>query len=210
MRRIALTGGIATGKSHVRAEFARLGIPTIDADVVARQVVAPGTSALQAIVERFGPGVLDSTAALERRRLAAIVFNDAEARRDLEAIVHPAVRAATDAWFASLDASRHPIAIADIPLLYETGREQDFDLVIVTACEPATQLHRVMSRDRLSEDEARKRLAAQLPTEDKARRADVVIRTDGSIEDTNRQVRDVAAQLGAGGRDNAGGRTSGG
>jgi len=196
MKRIALTGGIATGKSHVRADFERLGVPTVDADVLARQVVTPGSPALTAIVERFGPDILDGTRALDRRKLGAIVFADPAARRDLEHIVHPAVRGATDAWFASLDATRHPFAIADIPLLFETGRERDFDLTITTACDPATQLRRLMARDGLSEEEARQRLAAQMPTEEKVRRADYVIRTDGTAEETNRQVRDVLNELG--------------
>jgi dephospho-CoA kinase len=198
IRRIALTGGIATGKSHVRAEFEALGVPAIDADVLARQAVEPGTPGFDAVVARFGPGVL-AGGRLDRRRLASVVFADAEARRDLEAIVHPIVRAAADAWFDALDPARHPFAIADIPLLYETGRERDFAAVIVTACEPATQLRRVMARDGATEAEARARIAAQLPIEEKIRRADYVIRTDGTVEETRDQVRDVHARLVAGG-----------
>lgn len=195
MKRIALTGGIATGKSHVRAELERLGVPTIDADRVARDVVAPGAPALAAIVERFGPQVLDASGALDRKALGAIVFADPAARRDLEQIVHPAVRLAIDAWFASLDSTRHASAVADIPLLYETGRERDFDMVIVTDCDPDTQLRRVMKRDSLSEAEARQRIASQLPAADKVRRADYVITTDGTIEETNQQVRTVLTEL---------------
>jgi len=191
MRRVALTGGIATGKSHVRAQFEKLGVPTIDADALARDVVAPGTPALAAIVSRFGPDVLDGHQALDRKKLAAIVFADPEARRDLEHIVHPAVRVATDAWFESLDPGAHALAIADIPLLYETGRERDFDVVITTACSRDTQIRRVMERDGISEREAGQRLEAQWPTEEKVRRADYVIRTDGTYEDTNRQVQSV-------------------
>jgi dephospho-CoA kinase len=193
-RRIALTGGIATGKSHVRAEFERLGVPTIDADVLAREAVAPGSPALAAIANRFGRDVIDSTGALDRRRLAALVFTDPVARRDLEAIVHPIVRARTDAWFETLE-PRHAFAIADIPLLYETGRERDFDEVIVTACDPETQVRRVMKRDSITEAEARQRIAVQLPTLEKARRADYMINTGGSVDETNRQVRDVLQQL---------------
>jgi dephospho-CoA kinase len=194
MKRIALTGGIATGKSHVRAEFERLGVPTIDSDVLAREVVTPGTPALAQIVSRFGAQVLDGGGALNRRTLASIVFPDPDARRDLERIVHPAVQKATSEWFAGLDA-RHPIALADIPLLYEVGREVDFDVVVATVCAPETQIRRLMTRDALDEREAAARLAAQLPAEEKARRADYVIRTDGTYEDTNRQVRAVFDQL---------------
>jgi len=194
VKRVALTGGIATGKSHVRQLFERLGVPTIDADTLARSVVAPGTPGLSAIAARFGPGILDATGALDRKALAAVVFADADARRDLEAIVHPPVAAATDAWFSSLDGARHGLAIADIPLLFETGRDGDFDSVVVTACDPDTQLQRVMARG-IGEEEARQRIAAQLPTAEKVRRADYVIRTDRSYDETEAQVRAVLATL---------------
>ena len=200
-RRVALTGGIATGKSHVRAEFEKLGVPAIDADVLAKQAVEPHTPGLAAVVARFGSEILDTSGALDRRKLAAVVFADAEARRDLEQIVHPFVRTAIDRWFESLDQAGHALAIADIPLLYETGRDRDFESVIVTACDPATQLRRVMDRG-ATEEEARRRIAAQLPIEEKVRRADYVIRTDGTIEETNDQVRRVYRALqraGAGG-----------
>jgi dephospho-CoA kinase len=194
-RRVALTGGIATGKSHVRAAFERLGVPTIDADVLAHAVVAPGTPGLAAVVARFGGGVLQGDGSLNRRALASIVFSAPAARRDLEAIIHPSVRQEIDRWFASLDASRHPFAIADIPLLYEGGREREFDAVIVAACDAETQVRRVMARDGATGDEARQRLQAQLPIDEKIRRADYVIRTDGTLADTDRQVRAVYEAL---------------
>jgi dephospho-CoA kinase len=197
-RRIALTGGIATGKSHVRAEFEQLGVPTIDADTLARDVVAVGTPGLQAVVSRFGQGVLDETGALDRRKLGSIVFSDPVARRDLEEIIHPAVRSAIDAWFYSLGDNAPGFAVADIPLLYESGRDREFDAVIVTACDPTTQLTRIMARDGITEAEARARVAAQLPIAEKTRRADYVIKTDGSFEETNLQVRDLLEQLGGG------------
>jgi dephospho-CoA kinase len=195
VRRVGLTGGIATGKSHVTHRFHQLGVPTIDADVLARQAVAPGSAGLGAVLERFGDEILTSTGALDRHKLASIVFADAAARRDLEAIIHPAVRRVTGEWFASLDPTRHPLAIADIPLLYEVNREGDFDAVIVVACDPQTQVKRVMERDGLSEAEARQRLAAQLPIEEKVERANYVIRTDGAFDDTDRQVKEVWQRL---------------
>jgi dephospho-CoA kinase len=198
VRRIALTGGIATGKSHVRARLEELGVPTIDSDVLAREAVAPGTPALEAIVTRFGPQILDERGALDRQKLGAVVFADPAARKALEAIVHPEVRRATERWFASLDPARHRFAIADIPLLYEVGRDRDFDAVIVVACAPETQLRRVMERDGLAEADARQRMAAQLPIEEKVRRADYVIRTDGTFADTDRQVRDLLGLLATG------------
>jgi dephospho-CoA kinase len=192
--RVGLTGGIATGKSHVRARFEALGVPTIDSDVLARDAVAPGSPGLRAVIDAFGPDVLDASGALDRRRLGEIVFADAEQRRALEAIIHPVVRAATDDWFDTLGADV-PLAIADIPLLYEVGRDRDLDVVIVTAVAPAVQAERIMARDGLTEAEAWKRIRAQMPVEEKAARADYVIRTDGSVEDTTRQVMAVFEAL---------------
>ena len=190
MKRVALTGGIATGKSHVRAEFERLGVPTIDADKLARDAVAEGSPGLKAVIDRFGFDVLDATGALDRRKLGSIVFQDPAARRDLEDIIHPAVRRAIDDWFESRRGRQPHVAIADIPLLFETHRQREFDAVIVTACDPSTQITRVMARG-VSEAEARARVAAQLPIEEKVGQADHVITTDGSFEETNRQVRGV-------------------
>jgi len=195
VRRVALTGGIATGKSHVRAQFEALGVPTIDADVLARKVVEPGSPGLAAVVERFGRDVLDATGALDRRHLGAIVFADPSARHDLEAIVHPAVQRATDEWFAALDPAARPFAIADIPLLFEVGRDRAFDTTIVVACDPETQVRRVTTRDGLTEAEARQRLAAQIPIDEKVRRADIVIWTNGPVEETSAHVREVYEQL---------------
>ena len=170
-------------------------MPTIDSDVLAHQAVAPGSAGLAAVVTRFGPNVLDAQGQLDRKRMAEIVFSEPPARKALEAIIHPEVQRETNAWFAALDPRRHPFAIADIPLLYEVDRDRDFDAVIVVACDPQTQLRRVMTRDGLSEAEARRRIHAQLPIEEKVRRADFVIQTDGSIEETNRQVDHLAGQL---------------
>ena len=195
VRRVALTGGIATGKSHVRARFEVFGVPTIDSDVLAHEAVAPRTAGLAAVVNRFGRDVLHSDGTLDREKLAHIVFADPDARKALEAIIHPEVRRATDGWFAALDADRHPYAIADIPLLYEVGRDRDFDAVIVVACDPETQARRVMKRDGVSETDARQRIAAQLPIAQKVRGADYVIRTDGTSEETNRQVSAVIERL---------------
>ena len=195
MIRVGLTGGIATGKSVVRAEIERLGVPTIDADVLARDVVAPGTPALAAILARFGTDVLDEHGELDRRKLGSIVFAEEEARRDLERIVHPAVRAAIDAWLRTMDRDGRDIAVAVIPLLYETGRERDFDAIVTTACSADEQLRRVMTRDSLSELQARQRIAAQLSTEEKVRRADFAIWTDGTYENTRRQIVETLERL---------------
>jgi dephospho-CoA kinase len=194
MVRLALTGGIATGKSGVLRLLQARAIPTTDSDVLAREVVAPGTAGLRAVVDRFGPGVLDQDGALNRRALAATVFANSKARSDLEAIVHPAVYSGIRRWLASLSPET-PLAVADIPLLFETGHEGDFDRVLVVACPPEEQLRRVMARDRASEAEARARLAAQWPIADKAARADDVIWTMGTHEETARQVDELVQKL---------------
>ena len=196
MIRVALTGGIATGKSHVLARFDARGVPTVDADRLAREAVEPGRPAWSALRTRFDPALFTPDGALDRRRVAALVFDDAAARADLEAIVHPHVRAAVDAWFASLAAAgAAPFGIADIPLLFETDRAGEFDRVIVTACDAAIQLARLARRDRLAPDAGRKRLAAQLPTAVKTARADFVVQTGGSFDDTERQVESIYRAL---------------
>lgn len=194
--RVALTGGIATGKSHVRARFEAMGVPTIDADVLSRQVVAPNSPGLNAVVHAFGVDVVLPSGALDRRKLGALVFADPAKRKALEDIIHPAVRRSTDEWFASLGPAV-PFAIADIPLLYETGRHKDFEAVIVAAAEPDEQVRRIIARDGLGEAEARQRIAAQLPIAEKVARADYVIRTDRTFDETNRQVREIYEALAA-------------
>jgi dephospho-CoA kinase len=188
MLRVALTGGIATGKSHVLALLRRSGVPCLDADDLAHGVMAAGTEASEAIAERFGQTVIDAHGAVDRRLLAPIVFTDARARQDLERIVHPAVYRAITAGLHAFEIVDAPaLAVVDIPLLYETGRAADFDQVVVTVCDPERQRQRLLARG-LTEVEAEERLAAQMPALDKASRGDIVIDTNGSFDDTERQV----------------------
>ena len=190
MVRVALTGGIATGKSYCLQHFAELGVPVVDADKLAREAVSPGSPGLRAVVERFGEDVLAADGSLDRPALGRIVFGDARARAALEAIIHPEVYRHIRQWFANL-ATATRIAIADIPLVFETGHNHDFDAVIVAACQPEEQVRRVVARDGLSEREARARLAAQWPIEEKVKRATHVIWTDRGFAETDRQVQQV-------------------
>jgi dephospho-CoA kinase len=195
MQRVALTGGIATGKSHVLQRLRQRGVPCLDADELAHGVTAAGTEATAQIAARFGAEVLDESGAVDRRKLGSIVFADADARRDLERIVHPAVYRAIAAGvraFEATDGAR--LAVVDVPLLYETGHAGDFDQVIATICPPAMQLQRLIGRG-LSEQEAGERLAAQMSAAEKATRADYVISTDGTFEQTDAQVESVLKLL---------------
>ena len=194
--RVALTGGIATGKSRCLSRFETLGAPAIDADEVARMVVEPGTPGYAAVVARFGHAIVGPDGAIDRPALGSLVFADAAARRDLERIVHPAVYTVIERWFDELARwSGARVAIADVPLLYETGHQGDFDRVIVAACAPETQLARLMARDGLAEADARRRIAAQRPIGDKVRLADHVIDTSGTVASTDQQVLEVWAAI---------------
>lgn len=187
MRRIALTGGIATGKSYVRARLEARGLPAIDADAVVHELLGPGEVAAR-VARRFGTALLGPDGAVDRRGLGRLVFADAAARADLEGILHPLVYQRVARWMAGQRRAGARAALADIPLLFETGHEHDFDVVVVAACAPAEQVRRAMARDGSCEEAVRARLAAQWPIEQKVARADHVVRTDGSFEDTDRQV----------------------
>jgi dephospho-CoA kinase len=156
--------------------------------------MAPGTEATAAIAARFGGHILAADGSVDRTKLGPIVFADASARRDLEAIVHPAVYRAVEAALRGFERLGAPLAVADIPLLYESGHEGHFDLVIATTCPPDVQVARLLARG-LTEAEARRRIAAQWPTEEKARRATFVVKTDGAFEETERQVDRILSQL---------------
>lgn len=200
MLRVALTGGIGTGKSYVVRLLRSLSVPTVDADQLARAAVQPDQPAFAGLRARFGTAVIAADGTLDRARLGQLVFADRTARDALEALVHPPVREAIDSWFRRCRASACPrFAVADIPLLFETGRATAFDRVVVVACAPETQLQRVMARDGLPATEVRRRIAAQLPIAEKAERADVVVRTDGSFAETDRQVASLCRTLAAAG-----------
>ena len=194
MLKVALTGGIATGKSYVLRHLRERGIPTIDSDDIVHDALRPKTPVTQAIALQFGTVVLSVDGSVDRAVLGAKVFADAKARLRLEAIVHPLVYETIRKWF---EAGDRPIGVVSIPLLYETHRETDFDVVVVTACKPEQQVQRLMARG-LSEEEARLRMAAQIPTEDKASRAGHVIWTSGDVSETDAQVDELLIGLARG------------
>lgn len=191
--RVALTGGIATGKSAVARALREAGVRTVDADVLAREAVGPGSSGLAEVVARFGAGVVRGDGTLDRAALAAVVFSDRAARRDLERIIHPRVRQGIEAFFAALVPGTP--GLAEIPLVYETGWASTFDLVVVVACRPETQRARLMARDGLTAADADRRMAAQWPITEKVRLADAVVVTDGDMAGTLLQAARLAAWL---------------
>lgn len=196
MVKAGLTGSIAVGKTFVCAVFRELGCHILDADAVARDVVALGTPGLERIAEEFGPGVLKRDGTLDRSKMAAIVFADEERRLKLNSIVHPLVLEAQNAWLASREVDDPTgIAIVDAALMIESGGYKRFGTIIVVWCEPEIQLMRLINRDRLPEAEAKKRIAAQMPQEEKKRYADHLIDTSNGFDDTRRQVREIYEKL---------------
>ena len=196
MPSFGLTGGIASGKSTVAAMFRELGARIIDADELAREVIRPGSPAFAEIVSHFGREILDASGEINRKRLGEIVFADAAERATLNAIVHPAIMARRKELIASYDASdSSAIIISDAALIYEAHIESCFLRVIVAWCRPEQQLERLMSKTGLPREQAERRIAAQMPTEEKRRRADYVIDCSGSIEETRRQVAALYPEL---------------
>jgi dephospho-CoA kinase len=195
--RVGLTGGIGSGKSEVSRRLAARGAVIIDADVAARQVVAPGTPGLARIAEAFGPGVLRPDSALDRERLGAIVFGDPAQLAKLNAITHPLIgewmRAAERA--AAERADGDLIVVYDVALIAESGRWADYDLVVVVDVPPQVQVDRLVSQRGMAPDQARARLAAQASREQRLALADLVIDNSGSLEDLDRRVAEVWADL---------------
>jgi dephospho-CoA kinase len=195
VRVVGLTGGIATGKTTFAEALRARGVPVVDADALARAAVAPGSAALAEIARQFGPAVLLPDGTLDRRRMAALVFADAGARRRLEAITHPAVRRAMAEETARLAAGGHDLAFYDTPLLFEVGLDRTLDSVVVVWAPPEVQRARLAARDGLTPDEATARLAAQLPIDDKADRADFVVANVGPAAELGAKADRLLADL---------------
>jgi dephospho-CoA kinase len=193
---VGLTGSIATGKSTVSAMFRELGCVVLDADVLAREVVAPGEPALAQIVEEFGRDVLQPDGTLDRKKLGAVVFGDAARRKRLEAITHPAIRDRFLRHLAELDARGFDgLVLWDAPVMIETGGHRAMDKLVVVATDEATQRARLQARDGIDAIEAARKIASQMPVAEKAKLADYVIDNAGDRAATEARVREVHAAL---------------
>jgi dephospho-CoA kinase len=202
MLKVGLTGSIAVGKSFVLRTLAELGCQVIDADQIAREVVAPGTNGLQSVTEAFGSQILRTDGALDRPKLGAIVFSDADKRAQLNSILHPLIIAAQDERIREME-SEDPngIVIIDAALMIESGGYHRLDKLIVVHCRPEIQLQRLMARDNLSRETAQQRIAAQMSQEEKIKYADYLIDTSDGFDATHnlvielfRRLKGVAAQ----------------
>ena len=190
--RVALTGGIASGKSTVADLFAALGVPVIDTDVIAREVVEPGRPALAQVAEAFGRGVLDADGRLDRKRMREHIFSDPDARRRLEAILHPAIRAEME---RQSQAAGGPYQVLVIPLLAEGGRRDHVDRVLLVDVPEELQIQRVMWRDGVSHDQAQASLNAQATRAQRLAMADDVLRNTGRVDDLREQVAELHQQF---------------
>lgn len=188
MLRVGLTGGIGCGKSHVAELFAALGVPVLDADAITRELQAPGHELYAAIVDRFGPAILDARGQLDRGALRSRIFDNPQERRVLEALVHPAVLRTLEARLARLPAGTE-YALIVVPLLFEAGWESDFDHVIVVHCHPEDQIDRVVRRDQRSRGEVEAIIAAQLEPAERRQRADSEIRNTAGTPEEELRVR---------------------
>ncbi|MEB3100508.1 dephospho-CoA kinase [Ferviditalea candida] len=186
---IGLTGGIATGKSTVSKMLVDKGAILIDADQVAREVVLPGSAVLDKVYERFGQAIRNADGSLDRKKLGDIVFADRKARKDLEALLHPAIREIMKERMSRAELE-HPesLVVADIPLLFESGLQHLYDEVLLVYVPEEIQIRRLMARDGIDEEQATLRIRAQMPIEDKKKMADIVIDNSGTPESTRNQI----------------------
>jgi dephospho-CoA kinase len=196
VRAIGLTGGVASGKSTVAALLRDRGIPVVDADHVAREVVAPKSPGLVAVATRFGPSVVRPDGSLDRGLLRSLVAADAQARADLEAITHPRIRAEVGRRLLELGAAGHAIAVVEAALLVETGSYKLYDTLVVVRCRPEVQLARLCARDGMEEGAARAWIAAQLPVDEKAKVATAVVDNDGDLDSLRAEVERVWGMVG--------------
>jgi dephospho-CoA kinase len=199
MLRVGLTGGVACGKSTVARMFADLGANIVDADIIAHELYRPGQEVLQQLVEHFGPEILKPDGELDRARLASLVFDGGRVE-ELNRIVHPAIIRQQDQWMRALgEKDRYAVGIVEAALIFEAGVKDHFDRIMVVTCKPAQKIARFARRTSMSGDAARadveRRNKAQMPDEEKARRADFVIDNSGSVEESRHQVQRIYSEL---------------
>ena len=211
MMRVALSGGIASGKTIVSNSLKDHGVPIIDTDILAREAVLPGTEGLQRIVERFGESILDKNNTLDRNKLRDIVFSentdrsigyavrestsDNNARQDLESILHPLIRQLADERLDALDKSTTPYAVVVIPLLVETGQQNSYDHVVIVDVDPEIQIKRLMARDNSTREQAERILASQASRKQRLAAADDVIFNSSTVKAVELQVRKIHEHL---------------
>ncbi|HXV63958.1 MAG TPA: dephospho-CoA kinase [Vicinamibacteria bacterium] len=195
MLEVGLTGGIACGKSVVRRRFEEKGVATLDADVVVHRLFEPGSEVVRELESVFGPQILTVEGAVDRKTLGALVFRDSAARQRVNAIVHPHVWLAIDAFFQSLRGRGEPFGVVDAALMVETGSYERYDCLIVVHCTAELQKERLMKRDGLTSEEAQRRIEAQMPIEEKKAYADLLIDTSGTLAETLSRTDDVLAAL---------------
>lgn len=195
MKLVGLTGGIASGKSTVAKILEGLGAAIIDADVLSREVVEPDQDAWKDIVASFGTEIVQADRTLDRTKLRTIIFNNPEARKKLESIIHPRVRALAEKRIGERAAAGYVVIVYEVPLLFEGNLHEWLRPVILVACDVGTQRSRLQKRDRLQAAEAQKHIDAQMSLEEKRRLADYVIENNGNLEDLERQVRAVLEKI---------------
>lgn len=191
MKLVGLTGGIASGKSTAAKILESLGAAVVNADTLAREVVEPGREAWQEIIAAFGSEILQSDRALDRQKLRTLIFNNPDARRKLESIIHPRVRALAERRIAEHGAAGYAVVVYEVPLLFEGRLHEWLRPVILIACDIEIQIERLQQRDGLDRVQAQKHIEAQMNLEEKRRLADYVIENNGNLEDLKRQVEAV-------------------
>lgn len=195
MMRVALSGGIASGKTTVSNALAAFNVPIIDTDIIAREVVVPGSKGLKQVVDRFGQTVLDASGQLNRLRLRELVFSDENARKDLEAILHPLIRAETQAQLEKLQKKGTLYCVVAIPLLVETGQHTEYDQVVIVDVEPSVQLKRIMKRDDCSREHAESIVASQATRAERLAVADELILNSSTEKAMHLQVKKLHEHL---------------
>jgi dephospho-CoA kinase len=192
---VGLTGGIAAGKSTVASLMARLGAGILDADEVVRELQRPGTWVYQAILQAFGPSIVQRDGTIDRKRLGEMVFQDEGARRQLEATVHPALVAAIEQRLRAFEAQGVKLCVVELPLLIEAGAQERFDWVVVVTAPEEVQVSRLMADRGLSREEALARMRSQMPLHEKVRVADFVIENAGDLQEVERRVQELYQAL---------------